>query len=85
MIWWALLTVEIRCDTRTVVRSAIILVSSPRIDRISDEIRSRVTRGSDIALRRVKLVKRGWLIKTSSGKIARNANRERYLNEFMED
>ena len=59
--------------------------SSPEIDRISDEIRLHVTHGSDIALRRVKLVKRGWLLKTSSGKIARNANRERYLNEFMED
>ncbi len=55
------------------------LENSPDLDRISDEIRMRVTRGSDIALRLVKLVKRGWLIKTSSGKIARNANRERYL------
>ena len=33
----------------------------PEIDQVSDEIRLRVTRGSDIALRRVKLVKRGWL------------------------
>jgi fatty-acyl-CoA synthase len=52
------------------------------LDRISDEIRLRVTRGSDIALRYVKLVGRGWLIKTSSGKIARSANRERYLAEI---
>jgi fatty-acyl-CoA synthase len=52
------------------------------LESISDEIRNRVTRGSDIALRYVKLVDRGWLIKTSSGKIARNANRERYLAEF---
>jgi acyl-CoA synthetase (AMP-forming)/AMP-acid ligase II len=59
--------------------------TSPEIDRISDEIRMRVTRGSDIALRLVKLVKRGWLIKTSSGKIARSANRERYLTELMVD
>lgn len=51
--------------------------------RITDEIRLRVTRGSDIALRYVKLVKRGWLLKTSSGKVARSANRERYLAEFM--
>ncbi len=51
------------------------------LERISDEIRLRVTRGSDIALRYVKLVGRGWLIKTSSGKIARNANRERFLVE----
>ena len=57
------------------------LENSPNWDRISDEIRMRVTRGSDIALRLVKLVERGWLIKTSSGKIARNANRERYLAE----
>jgi len=55
---------------------------SPDLDRISDEIRMRVTRGSDIALRLVKLVKRGWLIKTSSGKIARSSNRERYLTEL---
>jgi fatty-acyl-CoA synthase len=57
--------------------------SSPEIERISDEIRSRVTRGSDIALRWVKLVNRGWLIKTSSGKIARSANKERYIAEIM--
>ena len=63
---------------------ANILEDSPDLDRISDEIRMRVTRGSDIALRLVKLVKRGWLIKTSSGKIARNANRERYLAELMD-
>lgn len=56
--------------------------NSSDLDRISDEIRMRVTRGSDIALRLVKLVKRGWLIKTSSGKIARNANREQYLTEL---
>ncbi len=49
--------------------------------RIADEIRQRVTRGSDIALRQVKLVERGWLLKTSSGKTARNANREKYLAE----
>lgn len=47
--------------------------------QIADEIRQRVTRGSDIALRYVKLVERGWLVKTSSGKTARNANREKYL------
>jgi fatty-acyl-CoA synthase len=56
--------------------------NSSDYNRIADEIRMRVTRGSDIALRRVKLVCRGWLIKTSSGKIARNANREKYLAEI---
>ena len=55
---------------------------SLELGHISDEIRTRVTRGSDIALRYVKLVGRGWLLKTSSGKIARSANRERYLTEL---
>ncbi|MGE5122888.1 MAG: AMP-binding protein [Acidobacteriaceae bacterium] len=58
--------------------------NSPECSRISDEIRRQVTRGSDIALRYVLLVERGWLLKTSSGKVARNANRERYLAELRD-
>jgi len=50
---------------------------------ISDQIRSLVTRGSAIALREVRLVDRRWLIKTSSGKIARSANKEKFLKEFI--
>jgi acyl-CoA synthetase (AMP-forming)/AMP-acid ligase II len=48
-------------------------------ERIAGEIRQRVTRGSDIALRHVAVVGRNWLVKTSSGKIARAAIREKYL------
>ena len=51
--------------------------------RLAEEIRRRVTQGSDIALRQVKVVGRGWLLKTSSGKIARGANREKYLAETV--
>jgi fatty-acyl-CoA synthase len=46
--------------------------------RIADNIRRRVTQGSAVALRQVHLVERGWLVKTSSGKIARGANREKW-------
>ncbi len=49
---------------------------------IANHIRQNVTKGSAIALRYVELVERGWLIKTSSGKPARNANREKYLTFF---
>jgi acyl-CoA synthetase (AMP-forming)/AMP-acid ligase II len=49
--------------------------------QLSDEIRRRVTRGSDVALRQVRIVPQGWLLKTSSGKIARSANRDKYLSE----
>jgi hypothetical protein len=41
-----------------------------------------VTRGSVVALRYVHLVSPPWLIKTSSGKTARSANREKFLKEM---
>ena len=50
--------------------------------RIADQIRNQVTRASDIALRYVEVIDRGWLLKTSSGKIARSANRDKYLLEI---
>jgi len=49
---------------------------------IANEIRRRVTQGSDVALRFVEVVGRNWLLKTSSGKIARAANREKYLEQI---
>lgn len=52
---------------------------------ISDQIRAVVTRGSAIALRHVYLVDSGWMVKTSSGKNSRYANRERYLQEMPEE
>jgi acyl-CoA synthetase (AMP-forming)/AMP-acid ligase II len=50
---------------------------------IADQVRYQVTRSSDIALRYVEIVSRGWLLKTSSGKIARSANRDKYLHEIQ--
>lgn len=49
---------------------------------IANQICFQVNRSSDIVLRKAILVERGWLLKTSSGKIARSANREKYLREF---
>ncbi len=49
--------------------------------RITDEIRAVVNRGSAIALRQIYLVDQGWMVKTSSGKNSRYANRERFLEE----
>jgi acyl-CoA synthetase (AMP-forming)/AMP-acid ligase II len=45
-------------------------------------VRDAVAAGSDVVVRYVHLVEPMWLLKTSSGKIARNANRERYLSEL---
>ena len=47
--------------------------------QIATQIRDHVTQNSDVAVRHVEVVEREWLLKTSSGKIARNANREKFL------
>jgi acyl-CoA synthetase (AMP-forming)/AMP-acid ligase II len=47
--------------------------------KISRSIKDIVTRNSAITLRYVFLVDEKWLIKTSSGKIARSANKEKYM------
>ena len=53
-------------------------------EKIADGIRAAVTRGSAVALRYVHIVSRRWLVKTSSGKVARSANREKFLKEMQE-
>lgn len=50
-------------------------------EQIAEAIRLHVTRNSAIAVRYVRVVDAKWLIKTSSGKIARAANREKFLRE----
>lgn len=47
--------------------------------KIGEEIRIVVSRGSAVALRDVYIVGKHWLVKTSSGKVARSANRDKYL------
>jgi len=50
--------------------------------QIANAIRQKVTRGSAIALRQVYLVDPPWIVKTSSGKVARLANRDKYLDSI---
>lgn len=52
--------------------------------KIADAIRLHVTKNSAIALRHVKVVDPKWIIKTSSGKTARSANKEKFLKELQE-
>jgi len=52
--------------------------------RIADALRAHVTKNSAIALRHVKVVGPKWIIKTSSGKTARTANKEKFLKELEE-
>ena len=52
-------------------------------ERLADLIRSHVTKRSAVALRYVKVVGPHWILKTSSGKTARRANREKFLKEWQ--
>lgn len=53
--------------------------------KVADAIRLHVTKNSAIALRYVKVVGPKWILKTSSGKTARSANKEKFLKEIEED
>jgi acyl-CoA synthetase (AMP-forming)/AMP-acid ligase II len=52
--------------------------------KVADAIRLHVTKNSAIALRYVKVVGPKWILKTSSGKTARSANKEKFLKELEE-
>jgi fatty-acyl-CoA synthase len=49
---------------------------------IGREVRARIAQQTETAVSNVLLVDAKWLHKTSSGKIARGANREKYLKEM---
>ena len=48
-------------------------------------LRKSIVQQSEIALSDVRFVQKRWLIKTSSGKISRASNREKYLREYIEN
>jgi fatty-acyl-CoA synthase len=53
--------------------------------QINQAIRQKVAQQSTVTVSYVYLVDDKWLIKTSSGKIARNANRDKWLAEINEN
>jgi acyl-CoA synthetase (AMP-forming)/AMP-acid ligase II len=50
--------------------------------KIADALRRHVSQNSAVALRHAHLVDSKWIVKTSSGKTARSANREKFLQEI---
>jgi fatty-acyl-CoA synthase len=52
--------------------------------RIELAIREQLSRQADVTARRVILKAPGWLLKSTSGKTARNANREKYVQELAQ-
>lgn len=73
-----------KSGTEDVVLVAEVETEDPaERQKIADSIRAIVTRGSAVALRHVHIVDRHWMVKTSSGKTARSANREKFLKEMQ--
>ena len=50
--------------------------------KIADALRRHITQNSAVALRYAHIVSSKWILKTSSGKTARSANREKFLQEM---
>jgi fatty-acyl-CoA synthase len=65
-----------------VIVAEVGVVDPVEQERIADAIRQHVTKSSAIALRYVKVVGPKWILKTSSGKTARLANKEKFLKEL---
>ena len=53
--------------------------------QIGREIRMRIVQTADVTARYVHLVGSKWLLKTSSGKVARGANRQKFLDEIASE
>lgn len=64
-----------------VVVAEVDTMDGDECQQIADGIRQAINRGSAIAVRHVHIVHPPWIVKTSSGKTARLANREKYLKE----
>jgi len=69
-----------QAGTEDVVVVAEVDTEEPEERReIADRVRQIIARGSDVIPRHVYLVGRHWIVKTSSGKKARSATKEKYL------
>jgi acyl-coenzyme A synthetase/AMP-(fatty) acid ligase len=50
--------------------------------KIAETLRVHVSKNSAVILRHTYIVSAKWILKTSSGKTARSANREKFLSEM---
>ena len=68
---------------------AIVVAEAEQFDRLAPEdvrgrsmkVKERVKAALDLELFSVKLVEPGWLVKTTSGKVSRSENKQKYLDQ----
>jgi acyl-CoA synthetase (AMP-forming)/AMP-acid ligase II len=70
--------------TETIVMVAELDNGAGPLDQkaIAADLRKRIVQQTEVTLSDVRLVGQRWVIKTSSGKIARADNRQKYLHDF---
>ena len=74
---------DAKAGTEEVVIVAEVDTDDPdERQKIADALRRHITQNSAVALRHAHLVDSRWIVKTSSGKTARSANREKFLQEI---
>jgi acyl-CoA synthetase (AMP-forming)/AMP-acid ligase II len=71
-------------DIAIVAEMADGALSAEQRSQLAANIRRAIAAGTDLMVRHVEMVPRNWLIKTSSGKVARAANREKFLQAHPE-
>jgi acyl-CoA synthetase (AMP-forming)/AMP-acid ligase II len=73
-----------RVGSETIVMVCELLDGANAEERaeIERQLRQQIVAETEVTLADVRLVEKRWLIKTSSGKIARGDNRQKYLAEF---
>ena len=74
-------------DTKAGTEEVVIVAEVDTDDpeerqKIADALRKHITQNSAVALRHAHIVDQKWILKTSSGKTARSANREKFLQEM---
>jgi acyl-CoA synthetase (AMP-forming)/AMP-acid ligase II len=73
---------DAKAGTEEVVIVAEVDTDDPdERQKIADSLRRHITQNSAVVLRHAHLVDPRWIVKTSSGKTARSANREKFLQE----
>lgn len=76
---------EVQGTEEVVIIAEVDSDDSAEQQKVADALRMHVTKNSAIALRHVKVVGPKWIVKTSSGKTARSANKEKFLKELQDN
>ena len=77
------LTDEKAGTEKLIVLAEIAAEAEPQAKQVALQIRQTIAQSLDCTPGDVRVVPSRWIVKSSSGKIARNDNRDKYLREFI--